>query len=282
MDFNNSNIEALQGHLARERLGMPVFPAVYSRHLALKSLGPLGEFEQAIARAEEGFQIAEAVRHPLSQLYMYMASGFLHICRGHFPEAIRLLEHGLTLCEVTGARLIFAWVASYIGSAYVHSGRVCEGISYLEQGVDTLTTLRVMLRRSLVTGWLGEGYLCDGRIDDAADCARKAVSFAQDQQERANEAEALRLLGDIALRRRGGGDMQVATERYRQAMAIGTELGLRPLLARCHVGIGKAQLRMDDAASARKHLIAARDMFGAMQMRYWPESVAAEMAELSV
>jgi tetratricopeptide (TPR) repeat protein len=253
---------------------------VYSRHLALKSLAPLGEFEQALTRAEEGFQIAEAVGHPLSQLYMYMASGFLHLYRGNFPEAIRLLKHGLTLCEVTGARLIFAWVASYIGSAYVHSGRISEGISYLEQGAETLTTLRVMLRRSLVIGWLGEGYLCAGRIDDAADCAGKALGFAQNQQECGNEAEALRLLGDIALRR-GGSEMEVATERYRQAMTIGKDLGLRPLLARCHVGIGKAHLRMDDPENARKHLITALDMFRAMQIRYWPDNVAAEMAELS-
>ena len=201
MDFNNSNIASLQGELARERLGMPVFPAVYSRHLALKSLAPLGEFDEAIARAEEGFQIAAAVGHPLSQLYMYMASGFLHVYRGDFPEAIRLLEHGQMLCELTGARLLFAWVAAYLGSAYAHSGRVSDGISYLEQGLDTLTTLRVLLRRSLVIGWLGEAYLSAGRIDEAADCAGKALAFARDQQERANEADALRLLGDIALRR---------------------------------------------------------------------------------
>ncbi len=279
MDFNNSNIEALQGELARERFGMPVFPAVYSRHLALKSLGPLGEFDEAITRAEEGFQIAEAVGHPVSQLYMYMASGFLHVYRGHFPEAIRLLEHGLTLCELTGARLIFAWVASYLGSAYVHSGRISDGISYLEQGVDTLTTLRVMLRRSLVIGWLGEAYLSAGRIDDAAVCAGKALEFARDQQERGNEADALRLLGDIALRR-GGREIEGAAESYRQAMAIAEDLELRPLLARCHVGIGRVHLRTDDPANAREHLTTALDMFRAMQMRYWPENVAAEMAEL--
>ena len=279
MDFNNNNIDALQGELARERVGMPVFPAVYSRHLAVKSLGPMGEFDEAITRAQEGFQIAEAVGHPLSQLYMYMASGFLHVYRGHLSEAIRLLEHGLVLCEITGARLIFGWVASYLGSAYVHSGRISEGISYLEQGLDTLTALRVMLRRSLVIGWLGEAYLCAGRIADAADCAGKALVLARDQQERGNEADALRLLGDIALSRDGLG-IEGAAESYRQAMAIAEHLELRPLLARCHIGIGRVHLRMDDPANARKHLTTGLDMFRAMQMRYWPESAAAQMAKL--
>ena len=174
--------------------------------------------------------------------------------------------------------LIFAWVASYIGSAYVHSGRVSEGISHLEQAVDTLTTLRVILRRSLVIGWLGEGYLFAGRTDDALDCARKALDLARDQQERGNEAEALRLLADIALSRSSSGT-EVVTELYRQAMAIAEDLALRPLLARCHLGLGKACLRTDDPASARRHLTAALDMFRAMQMRYWIENVTAEMAK---
>ena len=102
MRFNEATIEALQGESIRERAGMPVLPAVYSRHLAVLALAPLGEFDEATARAEEGFRIAEAVDHPLSQLYMYMAGGFLHAYRGELSEAIRLLEHGRMLCEVTG------------------------------------------------------------------------------------------------------------------------------------------------------------------------------------
>ena len=279
MDFNNSNVEALQGELARERLGMPVFPAVYSRHLAVKSLAPLGEFDEAIARAREGLQIAEAVGHPLSELYMYMASGFLHTYRGHFQEAIRLLEHGQTLCEVTGARLIFAWVASYLGSAYTHSGRISDGISYLEQGVETLTTLRVMLRRSLVIGWLGDAYLSAGRIGDAANCAGRALDFARDQQERGNEADALRLLGDIALSR-DNRDVGAAAESYGRGMSIGKELGMRPLQARCHLGLGTMFMRTDDPVNAREHLTSASEMFREMGMEYWLERAATVMADL--
>ena len=63
-----------------------------------------------------------------------------------------------------------------------------------------------MLRRSLVIGWLGEAYASVGRIDDAAECAGKALDFARDQKERGHEADALRLLGDIAVCRGGAGD----------------------------------------------------------------------------
>jgi DNA-binding NtrC family response regulator/tetratricopeptide (TPR) repeat protein len=279
MGFNNGTIEALQGELIRERSGMPVFPAVYSRHVALLALAPLGEFDEATALAEEGFQIAEAVGHPLSQLYMYMAGGFLHAYRGHFSEAIRLLEHGRMLCEVTDARLIFGWVASYLGSAYAGSGRISDGITLLEQGVDTLTTLNVMLRRSLVTSWLGEAYVSAERTDDAAECAGKALDLARAQNERGHEAEALRLLGDIALCR-GGREIEDSADSYRRAMAIAKDLGMHPLLARCHLGLGTILLRTDQTVNAREHLTTALEMFRAMEMQYWIEKAAAEMADL--
>jgi tetratricopeptide (TPR) repeat protein len=279
MDFNNSNIEALQGVLARERLGMPVFPAVYSRHLAIKSLAPMGEFDEATTRAKEGFEIANAVGHPLSELYMYMADGFLHTYRGHFAEAIRLLEHGRMLCEVTGARLIFAWVSSYLGLAYTHSGRILDGVSHLEQGIETVTALRVMLRRSLVIGWLGEAYLSAGRTHDAADCAGKALDLAREQQERGHEAEALRLLGDISVCR-GGRETEASADSYRQALDLAKELGMRPLLARCHLGLGTMHLRTGDPVNAQGHLTTAVDMFRAMGMQHWLEKAAGEMADL--
>lgn len=63
-------------------------------------------------------------------------------------------------------------------------------------------------------------------------------------------------------------------------MAIAKDLEMRPLLARCHLGLGTMHLRTDDPVNARNHLTTARDMFGAMEMRYWLEKAAAEMPDL--
>jgi tetratricopeptide (TPR) repeat protein len=279
MDFNNSNIETLHDALSRERLGMPIFPAVYSRHLAIKSLATMGQFNEAITRAKEGFEIANTVGHPLSELYMYMADGFLHAYRGEFVEAIRLLEHGLTMCEATGARLIFVWVSSYLGTAYIHSGRIADGISHLERAVERLTTLRVMLRRSLVVGWLSEAYLAAGRVGDAVDCAHNALGHARDQHEPGHEAEALRLLGEISICQ-GSRAIETAADSYRQAIGIAKELGMRPLLARCYLGLGRVHLQTGDSTGARGYLTTALDMFRAMGMQHWREKTEMELASL--
>jgi tetratricopeptide (TPR) repeat protein len=208
-----------------------------------------------------------------------MAAGFLAAYRGDFARAIQALEHGMILCETTGARLIFGWVASYLGFAYAHSGRIADGISLLEQGVDALTALSVMLRRSLVIGWLGEAYLLAGRVDEAADCAAQALDLARAQKERGQEAEALRLGGDVALCH-ASPEIEKAADAYQLALLIGEELEMRPLQARCHLGLGTMHMRSNDEVRAREHLSTASVMFAAMGMQYWQEKATCEIARL--
>jgi hypothetical protein len=60
-----------------------------------------------------------------------------------------------------------------------------------------------------------------------------------------------------------GGD---APERYREALTLATELGMRPLAAGCHLGLGRLLARTGDRAAARETLAAARALFQDMEM----------------
>ena len=59
------------------------------------------------------------------------------------------------------------------------------------------------------------------------------------------EAWALRLLGEIAAQA-GPPDLESAQARYGQALALADELGMRPLVAHCHLGLGKLYRRTGD------------------------------------
>jgi len=61
-------------------------------------------------------------------------------------------------------------------------------------------------------------------------------------KERGNESQALWLLGEIAARR-DPIDIEVAKARYGEALILATELGMRPLVAHCHLGLGKLYQR---------------------------------------
>jgi hypothetical protein len=68
---------------------------------------------------------------------------------------------------------------------------------------------------------------------------------------------------------------------YRQAIALADELGMRPLVAHCHLGVGKVNPRTGKLQEAQEHLATAIAMYREMGMRCWLEQAEAELAELA-
>jgi lipopolysaccharide biosynthesis regulator YciM len=59
-----------------------------------------------------------------------------------------------------------------------------------------------------------------------------------------------------------------AEEGFRKALALAEQLGMRPLQAHCHLGLGRLYQRRGDREAAAA-ISAARDLFRAMDMTYW-------------
>jgi hypothetical protein len=51
---------------------------------------------------------------------------------------------------------------------------------------------------------------------------------------------------------------------------------MRPLVAHCHLGLGKLYRRTGDRARATEHLATATAMYREMDMRFWLEKAEAE------
>ncbi|HEU5219438.1 MAG TPA: hypothetical protein VFU23_12335, partial [Gemmatimonadales bacterium] len=125
---------------------------------------------------------------------------------------------------------------------------------------------------------LGEASLRAGAVDAAIGCAAEALALSRQRRERGFEAWALRLHGEIALH----GDVAGAdfgVEAYVKAIALAEELGLRPLVAHCHLGLGKARGRTGKGQESREHLTTATTMYREMDMQFWREKAEAEMTE---
>ncbi len=128
--------------------------------------------------------------------------------------------------------------------------------------------------------WLGEGCLLAGRIDEAARLARRVLDLARERKGRGYEAWAVRLSGEIASRR-DPPDVEKADASYHQAMALAAELGMRPLVAHCHLGLGRLYRRRDNHERAQEHLTTATAMYREMGMGFWLEKAETEAAELA-
>jgi hypothetical protein len=56
---------------------------------------------------------------------------------------------------------------------------------------------------------------------------------------------------------------------------------MRPLVAHCHLGLGKLHRRAGDDTKAREHLTTAATMYREMGMTFWLEKAEAEMSGLA-
>jgi hypothetical protein len=92
---------------------------------------------------------------------------------------------------------------------------------------------------------------------------RRALDLAHRQKERGNEAWVLHLLGMIAAHTHAT-DLESAQKYYRRALAPANELGMRPLVAHCHLGLGKLYARTGKREQAQEHLTTATTMYHEM------------------
>ena len=88
---------------------------------------------------------------------------------------------------------------------------------------------------------------------------------------------ALRLLGDVTARPDPPGH---ADGHYRDALALAEELGMRPLVGHCHLGLGTLYVRAGKRHEAQEHLAAATAIYRELDMPFWIERAEAARAEL--
>jgi tetratricopeptide (TPR) repeat protein len=134
----------------------------------------------------------------------------------------------------------------------------------------------VIGRHSRLTTYLAEGYLHAHRAVEAREAALRALHLAREHEERGDEAWALNLLGEIAALANPP-DVPTAEAHYGAAMILASELGMRPLVAHCHLGLGKLYRRTGDHVKAHEHLMTASAMYREMGMSFWLEKADAEL-----
>jgi tetratricopeptide (TPR) repeat protein len=261
-------VESLETELLRGRSDTPSLRSVVSRTWLVWSLAELGAFPEGIVRAREGIKIAEAINRPDSLINAYSGIGFLFLRKGDLSEAISLLERGFGFYQDWQIPLLFPLVASALGAAYALSGRVAEALPLLEQAVAHAASMKVMDFQSYRLACLGEAHLLSGRTDEAMALAVHALGLSGAHKERGWEAYALRLLGDIAAQREPP-EVEHAEEHYRQALVLAEELGMRPLVAHCHFGLGTLYTKISRRDQAGAELCTAIELFRAMEMTFW-------------
>ena len=267
---------SLEGALLRERFGLPGLPSVMSRDVLARCLAEVGAFTEGLAHGEEGLRIAEAVNHPNSLINACRGIGYVYLHKGEWHQAIPWLERGLEVCRVWDIPLLLYLVSSTLGYAYVLAGRVFEALPLLEPSAST-EAMEIM--RGRVRVWLSEAYLRLGRVDEALAVAVRGLELCRAHAQQGEQAWALRLLGEIHAHRHPP-EAEVAEAAYHEALALAEALGMRPLQAHCHHGLGRLHGQTGRAAQARAALSAALELYRTMEMTFWLPQAETALAEV--
>jgi DNA-binding NtrC family response regulator/tetratricopeptide (TPR) repeat protein len=262
------NLDALREEAGRQAFGLTASPAVHARSHLAWCLGERGAFAEGIRVGEEGARMADALDHPFTQI---SARGFLacvYCARGDLAGTRRVLDRALALSREWGFTVWSPFLSGALGYVAALSGDAASGIAALEEALAEYEATGLGFLHGLLTAQLGEAYLLAGRPADAARCAEAAIEGSRERGERGHEARALHLLGAVALR---GAPPNVTAGRchYGEALALADALGMRPLAAHCHLGLGTLAAALGDGAEARRHLSDAVELYREMGMTLW-------------
>ncbi len=264
--------------LERDTPGRGEVDAAWVRRMIAQNLvsvlADTGRYLDAIRQGEEALRMAEELGHPAPIAWAFCFLGYAHCSRGDVDQAIDLSARSLKLARERDVRNLIQAASACLGAAYTLAGRATEAVARLEEAVETGPPTSRMDLLALVS--LGRAYLSAGRVDDALGRAREALAASREQTMRNLESSALHLLGDIAAGLQPPA-LDEAGQHYRHALGVAEELGMRPLAAHCHLGLGKLYRRTDKREQAQEHLSTATTMYREMGMTYWLEKADSEM-----
>ena len=195
----------------------------------------------------------------------------MHLVRGDLERAISTLEQSVALADTWQIGLMRGTCTDMLAHASALAGRRDDAWHRVLAPHEPARSYSAARRVSR-----GECLLAVGRADEALADAQEAVTLARRFGERAHEAKVLCL--EAAVRATRAGERDLARRAYREALDLASALGMRPLVARCELGLGRLAA-VDGSADAETQIARAAAAFRELGMPYWREQ--AERADRS-
>jgi class 3 adenylate cyclase/tetratricopeptide (TPR) repeat protein len=278
IDILADNPGLRDGERGLERVGVSI-AGVFPRYCLAWCHAELGTFAEGSIYAEEARHIAEAANRPYSRIQAYFSLAVLALHQGNVHRAIGVLDQGLGLCQDGNPPVWFALLSAYKGAAYALAGCVAEAVPLLENAIAQADAMRFKAYHALWATYLSNAFRLAGRFEDAMQVAEHALQDARVRQQRGHDAYGSYVLGDIHAQRHPPA-VKAAETHYQQALTLVNELGMRPLQAHCHRGLGTLYSQTGQPEQARAELPTAIEMYRDMEMTFWLPQAEATLAQV--
>ena len=247
--------------------------SITARAWLAMALANLGRFEESIEQGEAAIRLAESEERPHALIAAHAALGLACLEKGDHFRAAPLLERALALSRSWNIAHWTSQAAPGLAHAHVLAGRPAEAFPLLRMEESSDASPPGVGADSSWLRAVAHAHLVTGHADEAVRDAERALEIARVRHERGHEASILHLLGEIAIGHEPP-DLTMAETRYRSALALADVHGMRPLVARCHLGLALLHRRTGNPDRAEDHLTTATAMLRDMDMRFWLDAIA--------
>ena len=199
----------------------------------------------------------------------------LHLLKGDWAKARSLVEHWITMLRTGNVAILLPWAVASSAWALAQIGEAGEALNRVREGEQLLELQAAQGNRRPSRLGLSRG---GSRLSAARPARRGAAPGPIARSNPLSASLASRpmrcdLLGDIATHP-DRFDAESGAAHYREALALAELHGMRPLVAHCHLGLGKLYRRTGKPEQARENLTAATTMYREMDMRFWLEQAS--------
>jgi len=262
VELTTANLAALPADWVNEYFGVATIPMpVYNRLWLVYSLVELGRFAEAAQYSAELVQLAEPTQMPFAVGEAHISAGYIPLRKGDWTKARSLIERAIAVLRTGNVGLNFPGALATSAWLLAQLGEQSEALTRLREGEQ-------LLERQAARGFgsyhhLGRAAFLLDRLDEAQSLGERAVKYSPSRH--GVVANALHLFGDIATHP-DRFDAESGEAHYRKALALAEPRGMRPLVAHCHLGLGKLYRRTGQREQAREHLSTATTMYREMGM----------------
>jgi predicted ATPase len=200
------------------------------------TLWQLGYPDKALRRGNKALAMAQGLSHPYSLALAENSVGFLHQFRREARAAQEIAEVAIALCAEHGFTLGFAHATT--GWAMAQQGRNEEGIAQIQEGLAASRTTRAEVYRPYFLTLLAEACMETGCLEDGLSALTEALAAADENENRAFEAEAHRLKGKLMMRQNDSKTAE-AQSCFERAIEIAREQSAKSLELRATMSLAR-------------------------------------------
>ncbi len=226
----------------------------------LDSLGnactKLGECQKALSYYKRALDLCQAINDIKSESDLLNNRGVTLRTLGSYQEALEHFQKACATDEKVGNRLGLAFSLSNLGQAYCLLGVYNKALGYYQQAHKLFGEFKGVAEQGIMERLIGSLYLKQGKAELARTHFEAALRCSQTSSARAEEAECMRELGELALAQNES--LGQAIKFIENALSISQELRLSLTIARSWVALSRihfAEQRYQKALKACEEVI---------------------------